>query len=161
MSHVLCCTEAAVPHANLVCCCGIQDEFDSLNRWLMSPSPQPEHSWQSWNAAFWQVAANASGKQMGRFSACLRAHVLKLPTLVLVLAAVARMKAAANSKLPKWAVALILAGELKQGLTQQHTDAGPVHSRLCKQLPCANLHDLVNQWHKEMSTTHTLLRQVT
>lgn len=47
---------------------------------------------------------------MGRLAACIRAHVFKLPTLVLVLAAIARMKAKSNSPLPKWALALILAG---------------------------------------------------
>lgn len=49
---------------------------------------------------------------MGRLGACIRAHLFKLPTLVMVLAAVARMKAKDDSKLPKWAVALILAGVL-------------------------------------------------
>lgn len=115
---------------------GVQDEFDTLSTWFRSPSPQPEHSWQSWNAAFWQVAANASGKQMGRLAACLRAHVIKLPTLVLVLAAVARMKAAANSKLPKWAVALILAGELKQALQQRREF--PVRSSLWSAAMCCS-----------------------
>jgi hypothetical protein len=76
----------------------------------MSPGPQPEHSWQAWNAESWKAAANAAGKQMGRLGLCLRAHFYKLPTLVLVLAAVARMKAKDDSLLPKWAVALILAG---------------------------------------------------
>jgi hypothetical protein len=55
--------------------------------------------------------SNASGKQLGRLGACVRAHLLKLPMLVLVLAAVARMKAKQDLKLPKWATALILSGE--------------------------------------------------
>jgi hypothetical protein len=37
--------------------------------------------------------------------------LVKLPALVMVLAAVARMKAKDDAQLPKWAVALILAGE--------------------------------------------------
>lgn len=95
----------------LYCGVGLQEEFDQLQRWFMSPSPQPEHSWQSWNSEYWKTAADASGKQMGRLGACIRAHLFKLPTLVMVLAAVARMKSKEGSKLPKWAVALILAGE--------------------------------------------------
>lgn len=88
----------------------VQDEFDNLQKWFNSPSPQPENSWQAWNAESWRAAANAAGKQMGRLGACVRAHILKLPTLVMVLAAVARMKEKSGSRLPKWAVALILAG---------------------------------------------------
>lgn len=93
-----------------VCCASMQEEFDNLQRWFASPSPQPANSWQAWNAESWQAAGNAAGKQMGRLGACVRAHIFKLPTLVMVLAAVARMKEKGNSQLPKWAVAMILAG---------------------------------------------------
>ena len=88
----------------------LQEEFGGLQQWLMSPSPQPERSWQSWNAELWKAPANASGKQMGRLGACLQAHLFKVPTLIMVLAAVARMKSKEDTKLPNWAVALILAG---------------------------------------------------
>jgi hypothetical protein len=93
-----------------ICGASVQEEFDNLQRWFMSPSPQPANSWQAWNAESWHSAGNAAGKQMGRLGACVRAHIFKLPTLVMVLAAVARMKEKGNSQLPKWAVAIILAG---------------------------------------------------
>jgi hypothetical protein len=93
-----------------LCCFTTQEEFDNLRQWFMSPGPQPEHSWQAWNAESWKAAADATVKQMGRLGLCVRAHIFKLPTLVMVLAAVARMKAKDDSLLPKWAVALILAG---------------------------------------------------
>jgi hypothetical protein len=94
----------------------MQEEFDNLQRWFASPSPQPANSWQAWNAESWQAAGNAAGKQMGRLGACVRAHIFKLPTLVMVLAAVARMKEKGNSQLPKWAVAMILAGAGQGGM---------------------------------------------
>lgn len=106
----------------------VQEEFDRLHRWFMSPSPSPEHSWGAWNAESWWAASNAAGKQMGRLGSCLRAHLFKLPALVMVLAAVARMKAKDDAQLPKWAVALILAGEL----VRQQTRASCSHLGCCR-----------------------------
>lgn len=91
-------------------CCPVQDEFNRLQQWFVSPSPNPEHSWRAWNADSWKAAADAAGKQMGRLAACIRAHLFKLPTFVLVLASVARMKSKSSIQLPKWVLALILAG---------------------------------------------------
>lgn len=48
---------------------------------------------------------------MGRLATCLRAHAMKLPTLLLLLAATSRVDTWKDSKLPKWAVVLVLAGE--------------------------------------------------
>jgi len=90
-----------------------------MQAWFNSPSPDEAQGWSAWNAEAWQAAGDAAGKQQGRLAAALRAVALKLPSLLLILGATARMKPVSDSaltgrqdqqRLPKYLLALIMAG---------------------------------------------------
>lgn len=105
-----------------------------MQAWFNSPSPDAAQGWSAWNAEAWQAPGDPAGKQQGRLAAALRAVALRLPSLLLILGATARMKPVSDSaltgrkqegqqRLPKYLLALIMAGGCLEEL-------GAGHSRL-------------------------------
>lgn len=85
-----------------------QQDMDETQRWFLSPSLND--SWQAWNKEFTDVWSGASGKQMGRLATCIRAHVMKLPTVLMLLAVASRLNLRSTSVISKAVVMIIIAG---------------------------------------------------
>lgn len=91
-----------------------QGDLKDVQQWLTSSSLT--NSWSASHKEWADVASDASGKQLGRLAACLRAHAVKLPTLMLLAAAISRLDARHDTLLPKWAIAVVLAGACAHGI---------------------------------------------
>jgi len=85
--------------------------------WLTSPSLKD--SWQAWNKEWVDVLSNASEKQMGRWAICLRAHLVKLPTVLLLIGAVYRFDVRQGLPVQKFAIMLAVSGEPYTLLTKE------------------------------------------
>lgn len=83
--------------------------MDETQRWFLSPSVSD--SWQAWNKEFTDVLSDATGRQMGRFAAAARAHVAKLPTVLLLIAVTYRLDLRKSSSISKTLVMVTIAGE--------------------------------------------------
>jgi len=87
----------------------LQDDMAETQEWLASPSLKD--SWQAWNKEWVDVLSNASGKQMGRLATCLRAHLVKLPMVLLLIGAVYRFDVRQGLPVQKFAIMLAVSGE--------------------------------------------------
>lgn len=87
----------------------LQDDMAETQAWFTSPSLKD--SWQAWNKEWVDVVSNASGKQMGRLATCIRAHLVKLPTVLLLIGAVYRFDVRQGLPMQKFAVMLAVSGE--------------------------------------------------
>lgn len=90
--------------------CALQKDMDETQRWFMSPSLSD--SWQAWNKDFTDVWSDVKDKQMGRLATAIRAHIMKLPTVLMLIAATYRLDLRKGSSISKAIVMIIIAGEL-------------------------------------------------
>eukprot|EP00775_Hariotina_reticulata_P008714 gene8714-8895_t len=82
----------------------VMDDMAETQAWFTSPSLKD--SWQAWNKEWVDVVSNASGKQMGRLATCIRAHLVKLPMVLLLIGAVYRFDVRQGMPVQKFAVML-------------------------------------------------------
>lgn len=57
--------------------------------------------------------SGANQKQMGRFATAIRAHLMKLPTLLMLVAVTYRLDLRSDSEISKAVVIIVIAGEMK------------------------------------------------
>lgn len=90
----------------------LQNDMDETQRWFLSPSLTD--SWYSWNKEHTDVWSDVKGRQMGRVATAIRAHIFKLPTLLMLIAVTYRLDLRKGASISKAIVMVIIAGEHQQ-----------------------------------------------